>query len=124
MTKKDIVKDFLSDVKDQKIKQLLGIVLDLSYWKSVIGDRDENKLREELKKENEKKVVNANGTVFKDDRDMEKIGVLSKDIEIITKAQNEITKLREMEIAIKSYLEFVNNPSKETSNKFEEIIKL
>lgn len=124
MSEIKIVESFLADVKEQKIKQILGIVLDLEYWESMIAGKSEEVMRAELKTENEKKVENANGTIFKDERDMDKIAKLSKDVEVLGKAKAELQKLKEMKIAIEGYLKFVMNPSKETMAKFEEVTKL
>jgi len=124
MSEKKVVESFLADVKEQKIKQILGIVLDIEYWEAMVKGKDEDKMRAELKTENEKKIENKNGTIFKDERDMDKIGLLSKNIEVLAKAQTELQRLKEMRIAIEGYLKFVLNPSKDTMAKFEEVAKL
>lgn len=124
MSENKVVDSFLTEVKEQKVKQILGIVLDLEYWESMVAGKDEEIMRTELKDENEKKVENANGTIFKDERDMDKITKLSKDIETLGKAKAELQKLKEMKVAIEGYLKFVMNPSKETMTKFEVIAKL
>ena len=119
-----IISSFLTEVKEQKIKQIMGIVLDIEYWETIIKGKDEDKMRAELKTENEKKIENKNGTIFKDERDMDKIAKLSKSIEVLVKAQTELQKLKEMKIAIEGYLKFVMNPSKDTMAKFEEVVEL
>ena len=118
------IKDFLTEVKEQKTKQLLGISLDMNYWKNSIKGKSEIKLRAELEEENNKRLITKTGNVIKDERDADKIAELSKDIEVIKRAEQEIVKLTDMEKNIKVYLEFVNSPSKDTVDKFEEILKI
>jgi len=124
MSEKITVKDFLKDVKEQKIKQIMGIVLDIEYWEAMIEGKDEDKMRAELKEENEKKIENKNGTIFKDERDMDKIGLLSKNIEVLAKAQTELQRLKEMKIAIEGYLKFVMEPSDNTMKGLKVVTEL
>lgn len=119
-----IVDEFLAEVKEQKIKQLLGISLDKKYWGSVIGTDDIEVLRKELSTEQEKMIKNRNGTVHKDDRDMDKINKLNGDINNLEKAGTELVRLAEMEKGIKLYMAFVDKPSKEAVEELENVAKM
>lgn len=119
-----IVTDFLNEVKEQKVKQLLGISLDKKYWTSVIGDKDIDVLRKELGEEQKKIVKNKNGTVHSDTRNMDRINELNVLINALEKATTELARLNEMEGSIKSYMAFVVEPSKEALVDLEVIAKL
>lgn len=119
-----VVEEFLAEVKEQKIKQLLGISLDKKYWSSVIGTDDVEVLRKELSTEQEKMIKNRNGTVHKDDRDMDKINKLNGDINNLEKAGTELVRLAEMEKGIKLYMAFVDKPSKEAVEELENVAKM
>lgn len=119
-----VVEEFLAEVKEQKIKQLLGISLDKKYWGSVIGTDDIEVLRKELSTEQEKMIKNRNGTVHKDDRDMDKINKLNGDINNLEKAGTELVRLAEMEKGIKLYMAFVDKPSKEAVEELENVAKM
>ena len=43
--------EFLAKIKKEKIEQLMGIEIDLSYFASIVKDQDEDTLRKELKAE-------------------------------------------------------------------------
>lgn len=119
-----IVNEFLADVKAEKVKQLLGITLDKRYWNATIEGKDANKLREDLGQEKEKMVSNAKGKVMKDDRDLEKINRLSKEIDAFEKAVTELARLDEMEKGIKLYMDFIMNPTKIVLDELEGVAKL
>lgn len=119
-----IVDDFLKEVKEQKVKQLLGITLDKRYWTSVIGDKDIESLRKDLGLEKEKIVKNRNGTIHQDNRDMEKIGKLEVEINNLEKAVQELARIREMEKGITLYMQFVDKPPKEVMGELRGVASL
>lgn len=120
-----VVTEFLADVKEQKIKQLLGIALDKKYWASVVGDEDIEELRSLLSAEQGKLVKNKNGTIHgTDKRDMERINALSVQINNAEKGTEELNKLNEMEKNITTYMGFVQEPGKETMKILEDVAKL
>ena len=121
---KSIVKDFLKKVKDQKIEQMLGIALDKKYWATVIGSNDVEELRKELGLEKEKIIKNRNGTIHQDNRDMDKIASLEREINTLEKAVVELVRLNEMEKGIKLYVNFIDNPSKDAIEELENVAKM
>lgn len=118
------IKDFLADIKEKKVEQMMGIELDLNYWKKVVGNDDEDVLRKDLEEENNKRIANKNGSILKDERDMDKIQNLNKRINTIAKAREESGKLVDMKQAIQLYIDHINNPSKETLSALEVASKL
>ena len=121
---KNVVKDFLAEVKEQKIKQMLGIKLDQKYWAEVIGTADIEDLRKELVVEKEKIIKNRNGTIHQDNRNMDKIARLNEEIDNLEKAVKELARLGHMEKGIIAYMVFVDKPTKEALEELEKIAKL
>ncbi len=118
------VKVFLNEVKDDKKKNLMGIELDISYWNKIIGNDDEPKLRLSLEEENKKLIKGRGNKVVKDNRDIEKIAILSTRIEVIKSANNELTKLRDMKTNIHNYFSYISNLSKEVEDELDTISKM
>lgn len=118
------VKDFLNEVKDEKKKNLMGIELDIEYWKKIIGDDDEKNLRENLEKEQRKLIKGRSNKVLKDTRDMEKIGLLNTRIDIVKRANDELAKLKEMKSSIRDYFSYIKNISKETEERLNSVAKM
>lgn len=116
-----IVEDYLTEIRDEKIKQLAGIALDLRYWSSYTEGTDVNALRKELAEEREKLVQNPNGSIQKDERDLDKINALNEQIGIFEKAEEKIGELKLMYKQIEQYLEFVSNPDNDTLDKLNNI---
>jgi len=102
------VKDFLNEVKEDKKKNLMGIELDITYWKKVIGNDDEQNLRLNLEEEQKKLIKGRGNKVLKDTRDMEKIAILSTRIEVIKSANDELVKLRGMKSSIHDYFSYIS----------------
>lgn len=119
-----IVTDFLNEVKEKKVKDLLSIALDVRYWTSVIGDKDVDDLRKELGEEQKKIVKNKNGTVESDTRNMDRIKELNVLINALEKATSELTRLNQMEVDIKKYMAFIVMPNEDAMIEFENIAKL
>lgn len=119
-----IVTDFLAEVKEQKVKQMLGISLDKKYWDSVLKGKDVDELRKDLSTEQEKMIKNRNGSIHQDNRDMDKINALNLEINNLEKAMKELAQLKEMEKNIKTYMAFVDKPSEETMKELENVAKM
>lgn len=124
MEKNKTVADFLAKVKAQKIEQLLGIELDLKYWNSFMSKVKEEELRKELEVEQTRKVLNDEGKIIQDNRDFGKITELSKKIDEIKKITDEILRLNSMKEKIVVYLNYVQNPNKETLEALNKISQL
>lgn len=121
----ETVQKFLDEVKGQKVKQLMGIDLDLVYFKDVIAQsEDEDTLRKKLEKENKKRIINAKGELMKDDRDLELIEDLKVKIDTINGAKEQINKLEHMRKQIVHYLSFVQNPDSKLVKQLEKVSKL
>ncbi len=118
------VKDFLNKVKEDKKKNLMGIELDITYWKKVIGNDDEQNLRLNLEEEQKKLIKGRGNKVLKDTRDMEKIAILSTRIEVIKSANDELVKLRGMKSSIHDYFSYISKISKETQKALDVIAKM
>lgn len=118
------VKEFINEEIEKKKKQLMGIHLDLQYWGNIMKENDEDELRKELKEENSKKIFNKNGTVFQDNRDVNKVTELNRKINRIIQAKEEKQKLEDMLDNIKNYFNFLKNPDEKTLKKLEGIEKL
>lgn len=118
------VKVFLNEVKDDKKKNLMGIELDISYWNKIIGNDDEPKLRLSLEEENKKLIKGRGNKVVKDNRDIEKIAILSTRIEVIKSANDELVKLRGMKSSIHDYFSYISKISKETQKALDVIAKM
>lgn len=118
------VKDFLNMVKEDKVKNLLGIELDSKYWEKIVGNDKEEDVRKQLEDAQNKRVVNKAGKVISDNRDMDRITQLNTRVEILKKANDELVRLRGMEISIRDYLIHIMNPNDETKKKLNQISKM
>lgn len=118
------VKDFLNKVKEDKKKNLMGIELDITYWKKVIGDDEEQNLRLSLEKEQKKLIKGRGNKVIRDTRNIKKITVLGTRIEVIKKANDELVKLRGMKSSIHDYFSYISKISKETQKALDVIAKM
>lgn len=118
------VKDFLNMVKEDKVKNLLGIELDSKYWEKIVGNDKEEDVRKQLEDAQNKRVVDKAGKVISDNRDMDRITQLNTRVEILKKANDELVRLRGMEISIRDYLIHIMNPNDETKKKLNQISKM
>lgn len=118
------VKDFLNMVKEDKVKNLLGIELDSKYWEKIVGNDREEDVRKQLEDAQNRRVVDKEGNVISDNRDMDRITQLNTRVEILKKANDELVRLRGMEISIRDYLIHIMNPNDETKKKLNQISKM
>lgn len=124
MLENKIVEDFLTETKEAKVKQLLGIAVDIKYWEGILSEGNVEEFRKELSEQQQKVIKSAKGQVLKDERDLDKIKELSETIDIFEKAEAEIQKLKLLNKQIKNYLEFLISPSKETLEEMDVISNL
>lgn len=123
MSEKITVAEFITKTRNQKIEQLMGITMDKEYFVAVIGDDDEEALRDQLAEE-QQKVVKEKDRILKDDRDIDKINALTKRIDTVVKAKQELQNLKEMENGIRKYLGIVDNPGAGVTKTLDDISKM
>lgn len=121
MSVKTVV-EFLTDVKEQKIEQLMGIYLDQKYWSKVVEGKDVDAMRKEMGDLKAQMVLDKEKEPDMDR--MDKVNALGGEIDAVEKATGELARLKEMEKGIKTYMEFVTNPDEETRKLLEETTKL
>lgn len=120
----DTVQSFLTEVKERKTKELMGIEIDMQYYNEVVGDDNEDSLREKLAEENSRRVVDKKGNIINDGRDQEVIANLTKRIDEITRAKQELEHLKGLKEGITKYIGYVNSPSKEVVEQLEIIANI
>ena len=113
--KTKIVKEFLDKVKAEKIEQLLGITMDVLYWKSIIGKVDVDNLRTQMGNERAK---------GKNKSDLKIIESLSTQITNHEKAVTELVRLGNMRTAIEVYMKFIMEPDGDALRALEEVADL
>lgn len=124
------VKSFIKDVLERKREQLMGVELDLLYYKKIVGAEDEEeKTRAELVEEQQKYTApekDEAGTVIKeaeDNRDLQKIAVLNGRIDEISKANQELNGLKSMKVSLERYYNYTTNLPADVIESLEKISK-
>jgi hypothetical protein len=116
------VTNLLKEIKEERVKKLMGLAFDIGYFDKMIAEVNEDAMRNELKEEKEKTVLGPKGNVVKDDRDLDKIAKLEKEINRIVGIQAQRKQYIELYDDIKKYVEFLNvGADEETIKKVEEI---
>lgn len=121
----EVIDEFLTKIKEQKIQQLLGIALDVEYWSEVITEMgDEDVLRKEFASENNKRLIGKNGEVLSDERNVSKMEKIQSKIDALVKANEELTRLKQMNVQIRKYMKHLDKPSDKTKKALEEVVLL
>lgn len=124
MEQSELVKSFLADVVLEKKKQLMSIAMDLEYYRVVVGTDTEETLRAELQAEQDKRVIDKQGKILKDDRDMTKIQTLGDRIDAVVSAKQEILKYETMQKSVTEYYTNCLHPTDATLKMLEDIAAL
>lgn len=120
----EAVKTFLAEVKEKKVKDLMGIQMDIRYFESIVAGKDTDKLRKELAKEQQKVIKGAKGQVISDSRDIDKVNQIVFEIDRVEKASQELQRLRQMDRDMRIYIEFINSPDAKTKKAMKECAEL
>ena len=110
-------KNFLEESKKKKIEHLKGILIDLNYHKWYLEKNNEEELRDELSKEQEKCEKDKDGRVVIDKRDFKKIQEINAKIDRIENVKKEKLQYEQLFAEVGNYIKinFVDTP--------EELIK-
>lgn len=120
----DTVKAFLEEIRERKTKELMGIEIDMQYYNVIVGDDNEEELRNKLAEENSRRVVDKKGNIMSDGRDQELIAKLTKRIDEIARAKQELEQLKGLKEGITKYIGYVTSPSEEVLKELDAISKL
>jgi len=113
--------EFLNKVKKERKEKLLGIVMDLGFFKLLLLEIDEDGLRKQLDEERSKYKTNKKGSPSTFIGDEKKI----KDIEAVINRSNEIkTKIANLESLyhdLNKYIVYVDSLDEKTSKTLNEV---
>ena len=124
-------KKFIQEVKDKKIKTLMGLTLDHIFFDDFLAENDEDRLRDELaevdeklKKENLKLSRDNKGKILADNRDMDKVTEYANEKGRLNKLTDAVVKIKQEKLhneegfeQITNYIDMVNNLSDEDIEK-------
>lgn len=103
----------------KQVDKLKTLTMDLSYHREVSRLYDEDKLRDDLAKEEKKCLKDKTGRIIKDSRDFKRIQELNADIDRAVSAKKEILTFSDTIASITRYVEYMRANKKSLLKEFD-----
>ena len=94
-------KDFINEVKEKKKKNMMGMVIDMEYYRIFLKENNEDEVRDklelakkEMKEEQGKITKDKNGRVLADNRDLKVINEITEKIQKRSALIDQITEIK------------------------------
>lgn len=120
----NITKKFLEEVKEERIKRLQGLEVDIYYFNKFLHVNNPEVLRTTLSEENKKLIKDDKGNIKKDTRDMEFVRDIETKINKVENVKKQLDQFTEVRADIIEYLKEVQHPDIELVDQLDEIAKL
>ena len=114
-------KEFLIKVRNERKEKLLGLSMDIGYFKFLKASMDEDKFRTDLKTERSKYELNKKGKPGKFVGDKEKVQSLEAVIDKIDGLKVKIDNFEALYLDLSKYINFIDNLDDATADRLIEV---
>ncbi len=104
---KQKIKETLNEAREERKKRIASIKLDIYFFDKWLEKNNEDDLRDELARENEKLEKDGNGKVIKDGRDLALLQTLNAKIDKVSRMKNQRLEYIDLLGDLNFYLELI-----------------
>lgn len=131
-------KDFIKEVQDKKKKIMMGLLIDLEYYKQFLTAHDEDKARDvldaaqkEMAEEQKNVVKDKSNRIISDNRDLDKVNKIAEKIQEVSVEIDDIAGVKKEQLThvrdlknLKVFYNLVSNVSPEVDKELDVIENL